>query len=334
VDGLSQARLPPVEVPFPVEPVYRIQPDLRKLAPGAGHFRTDEQWPRYLRQKLELLGAAAGSCRVIAGDERLVAEALWEVAGLLAAEQPERFTVAEERLSIADLELAMGRDGADCGRAPIGRSTGSSLRLDAATHPRVHEHLASLAPTERLADALALALQEDLVLMAGPPGDDHARLFHVCFPSHWDPAARRGASFAQLHAPVPHNSRLLAGSRNMLAAMLAKGPFERHVWSLTPNPDLDQHPARPHGEPLTAGSQVDRLWFRAERQTTRALSSCALFTIRVFVVPLRSVLDQPGRAELLAASIRSMDAELLSYKGLADRRDDLLEELDAYRAAG
>jgi hypothetical protein len=332
VDGLSQGR-PPVALPFPVEPVYRIQPDLRRLAAGAGHLQTDEQWPRYLRQKLELLEADAHSCRVIAGDERLVAEALWEVAGLLAAELPDRFAIAEERLSIAELGLVIGRDGALCNPAPSGQSTGSSLWVDGPTRTRVHEHLARLAPTERLADALALALQEDLVLMAGPPGDDHARLFHVCFPSHWDPAARRGASFAQLHAPVPHNSRLLAGSRNMLAAMLAKGPFERHVWSLTPNPDLDQHPARPHGEPLTAGSQVDRLWFRAERQTTRALSNWALFTIRVFVAPLRSVLDRPGRAELLAASIRSMDAELLSYKGLTDRRDELLEELDGYRAA-
>jgi hypothetical protein len=331
VDGLRQGRLPPVEVPFPVEPVYRIQPDLRKLAPEAGHFRTDAQWPRYLRQKLELLEADADSCRVIAGDERLVAEALWEVAGLLAAEQPDRFAIAEELLSIADLGLVIGRDGALCDPAPIGQTDHT---VEGPPRSLVHRHLAGLAPTERLADAVALALQEDLVLMAGPPGDDHARLFHVCFPSHWNPAARRGASFAQLHAPVPHNSRLLAGGRNMLAAMLAKGPFERHVWSLTPNADLDQHPDRPHGEPLRVGSQLDRLWFRAERQTTRALSTCALFTIRVSMTPLRSVLDHPGRAELLAAAIRSMDAELLSYKGLTDRRDELLEELDAYRVAG
>jgi hypothetical protein len=331
--GLANGRgLPEPLVPFPVEPAYRIQPDLRRLRPADGHFRTDSDWPAYLARKLELLSADPESCRVFAGSEHLVAESLWEIAQVLAAEQPRRFVLDGDRLSLADLGLAIRRDGTVCARAqPNDRETDGPL--DGDLLERVNAHLAELPSEVRLADAIALAVQEDLVLMGGPPGDDRALFFHVCFPSYWNPRERRGASFARLHGPVPHNSRLLAGSRNMLAAMLAKGPFERHVWSLTPTPDLDQNPSRSHGGQRAEGSQVDRLWFRAERQTTRALSACALFTIRVYAAPLRRVLEPEGRAQLLAAAIRSMDSELLSYKGLTERRDELLEELDAYGPA-
>ena len=224
---------------------------------------------------------------------------------------------------------------------------------------RVRTHLSALEPLERLADALALAVQEDLVVMAGATGDaragDHvpprpgptersapdarapdaptprdgrAELLHVCFPSSWDPAARAGAGFAALHAPVPHSETLRAASGRVVRAMVAKGPFVRYVWSLAPDDALDRNPRRaPALPPVTDPA---RLWFRVERQTVMPLpvSGRALFTIRVYRAPLPEVLDTPDRRRTLASALRSMDAALLAYKGVGGLREPLLAYLD------
>lgn len=324
--GRRSRALPPEVVPFPVEPEYRVGPDLHRLPSGAPHFVFDERWPHYLKCKLCLLERDAERCRVIAGPEDGLREALWQLAGLLTDEQPDRFGIEADRLVVRDLGVVLARSGemTTCSASGV---------LDQATLARVHDHLRRLPPLSRLADTLALAVQEDLVLVAGPAGGDRAELLHVCLPSHWNPGDRRGASFARLHEPVPHNERLLKSANNLVSAMLGKGPFERSVWSLTTDSRLDQNPARrPEKAGLSGpnrGDSLDRWWLRAERQTTRALAEHALFTIRVFVAPLRNVLT-PARAELLAKAVRSMDAELLRYKGLQQTREPLLSALDSF----
>ena len=314
----SPAGLPAQQVPFPVEPRYLIRPDLQKLGEGSPRFVLDEAWPQYFSRKLELLTRYREQCRVFGGSEDEVWIWLWQVARLLAVEHPSECRVDERGATFPRLGVALAGDGEllECG----GRQHAELVR----------GHLEPLSPVARLADALALAVQEDLVLIGGKPEQDSAALLHVCFPSHWDPGSRKGASFARLHEPVPHNERLMAGSRNLVAAMLAKGPFIRHVWSITGSADLDQNPAR-HGtppEPLE-GPLLDRLYFRAERQTTTPFGSSALFTIRIYVTPLSLVLDR-RRAQLLSAAIGSMDEELLHYKGLTEIARPLLDELDAY----
>lgn len=313
------------EVPFPVEPHYLIRPDLKRIEAEGRRFILDAAWPSYLARKLELLEAHPQQCRVIGGEQGQMISGLRSVAGLLANEHPQQCTVDDSGTVFPSLGILLNRAGEleECGEP-----------FDEQLRRRIVRHLAPLSPVERLADALALAVQEDLVLMAGPPAGDTAQLLHVCFPSHWNPAERAAASFAQLHAPVPHNGRLLAGSRNLVGAMLGKGPFIRFVWSLTRTPQLDQNPARLQdhsfevsGKSVTNDSLIDRLYFRSERQTTTPFSGHALFTIRIYVAPLRQVLDG-ARAALLSSAICSMDDELLRYKGLAQIRDPLLRELD------
>lgn len=322
--------LPKAEVPFPVEGQYLIRPDLKRLEPEGQRFVLDEVWPRYLLRKLELLEAHPQQCRVVSGEDEQILASLWQVAGLLATEQPRQCTVDTRGILFPSLGFLVSAAGEvrECGEPFDERLRGRILR-----------HLAPLRPVERLADALALAVQEDLVLMAGPPDEDRAQLLHVCFPSHWNPAARAGASFAQFHEPVPHNERLLAGSGNLVGAMLAKGPFVRFVWSLTRTPRLDQNPARfpdaeagsldEHGKAPPNIPLLDSLYFRSERQTTTPLAGQALFTIRIYVAPLRQVLSN-ARATLLSSAIRSMDDELLRYKSLAKIKEPLLRELDEF----
>lgn len=185
-----------------------------------------------------------------------------------------------------------------------------------------------------LADALALSLPEDFAWMR----EGRASLLHVTFPSHWAPEQRAGATLADLHGPVADGDALRKASAALSRAMVAKGPFRRHVWSLTPTAELDRHPTRGFEAAESQGpvdlAGIDDRWFRVEVQTSLPCPSAgiALFTIRLHVTPLREVLTHdPTRASLLAASIRSMTPQVRRYKGLAQAGERLLRELDAWR---
>jgi hypothetical protein len=160
------------------------------------------------------------------------------------------------------------------------------------------------------------------------PADGRAELLHVCFPSAWDPAARAGAGFVALHAPVPHNAALSSAAGRVVQAMVAKGPFVRYVWSLAADDALDRNPRRLGGGPPP--SEPASVWFRVERQTVLPLTASqrALFTIRVYRAPLPSVLTSPERGAVLASALRSMDTALLAYKGVGGLRSALLAYLD------
>ncbi|UCE30628.1 MAG: DUF3445 domain-containing protein, partial [Burkholderiales bacterium] len=56
----------------------------------------------------------------------------------------------------------------------------------------------SAATLEAEAHALALAMQEDYVLLRAGPGGVVAELLHVCFPSGWAPRGKLGLSLAEV----------------------------------------------------------------------------------------------------------------------------------------
>lgn len=386
--GSQRSGLPEERVPFPVEPRYRVRPDLRRWTPDdRGYLRLDRRYPEYVAEKLRLLSEDPAGCRVLApGVEReALVRTLLRIASELARETadepaggagsgheaagpsgPERALRASglvtpawkrpTRYPPAVLEtpeaLRFPRLGLSVRRAPFRVELEDPVltagrRLAAGGHgggvlprgslERVHAHLATLAPLEQLADALALSVQEDLVVLAGEaapdapgaPPDGRAELLHVCFPSGWDPAARAGAGFAALHAPVPHKDVLVAAAGRVVRAMTTRGPFVRYVWSLSPDGRLDRNPRRAAraGRPARASE----LWFRVERQSVLPLPELgrALFTIRVYRAPLASVAATDERRRTLAAALASMDEALLAYKGVGGIRDEVLAWLGA-----
>lgn len=360
--------LPEERVPFPVEPRYSVRPGMRRWGPDdRGHLRLDTRYPEYLDAKLHLLESDADGCRVLAPDVERSAlrRTLLQVAENLALETPSPILVDAGAVRFPLLGIALEGPGLDL----VGDAPGEPVDdVPPALRGRAREHLAGLGPLERLADALALAVQEDLVVFAGgssgdrdpddpdpgdrDPGDGRSELLHVCFPSSWDPAARAGAGFVALHAPVPHSDTLRSAAGRVVRAMVSKGPFVRYVWSLAPDGALDRNPRRigtrpPPDQPLPDPHAPDphapdqpppdpappdpaRLWFRVERQTVMPLpaSGRALFTIRVYRAPLPSVLTTPERRRTLASALRSMDAALLAYKGVGGLREALLAYLD------
>jgi hypothetical protein len=192
-------------------------------------------------------------------------------------------------------------------------------------------------------DAVALAegLQEDFVILHDEAGDGfRARYLSVCFPSNWNPAEKLGLDFTAIHAPVADNAMLQAGARGIVDMAFRQAPMLRHVWLLTPNGDLAQHPEtrRTRWEdalaaadaPGGSGRLIDQVFFRVERQTTLPLPALrrGVFFIRVMVAPLVDVLAvAPGRAAELAEALASMSEAVVAYRGMAAVRDRLCAEL-------
>jgi len=309
--------------PFPVEAPYRTRPDLARLEGPAFPRLPDDDALR--AQKARALSERPERIRVPdlgrGGDA---------VAADVAATLPRIAELRPDLITPATLAVAPAFTVADVhGRA----WAFPTLTAEAA------ELLRACPPATRVADALALSLPDDLAWMRDDGAAGRASLLHVAFPSRWAPETRAGASLAELHGPVADGAALRAASAALMRAIVRKGPFRRWVWSVAETPALDLHPKRCTG-PVDAPASpsegvVAQGWFRLERQTTVPFPAAglALFAIRVQVAPLAQVLtERPGRAALLAASIRSMSSKTRTYKGLAGA-DALLAELDRWTEA-
>lgn len=314
---------PARDLPFPVEVPYRMRPDLERLHGDALPELEDDDEAR--AAKRDALRARVGRIRV-PDPERSDAEIARDVAAtlpLLARLRPD--VVSEAAGPHGGAYVARDRDGR-AWRFP---------RLSASDPWLTRAFSADDDPDDTrtwttLVDALALSLPEDLVWFREADGAGRASLLHVAFPSGWSPDERGGARLAELHGPVEDGERLRAASVALTKAMVHKGPFRRHVWSVVGSPDRDRH-ARRADLPAPAG--VDDAWFRVEVQTTLPVpeAGLALFTIRLRIVPLREVLaDEPGRAARLASAIASMTPEVLRYKGLDGVAERLTVELGAW----
>ena len=230
-------------------------------------------------------------------------------------------------------------------RGQIGEADPAVLRAIAEGYER---QTGIALPAE--ADALALGLQEDFVILhdesereAGEWPAMRTRFLSVCFPSNWAPAEKLGLDFAAIHAPVADNALLQAGGTGIIDMAFRQASMLRFVWLLTPNGDLAQHPETRRtrwedavAEADAAGQRlIDRVFFRVERQTTLPLPALrrGVFFIRVMVCPLTEVLGlEPGRAGELSQSLRSMSDAVVAYRGMGAVRERLCVELGTIQA--
>ena len=189
--------------------------------------------------------------------------------------------------------------------------------LFASEYPKFVPNIPESATLEEFADAVALCMQEDFVIVQNLL-EARAELIHVCFPSRWDPREKIGQSFAEVHMPVADSAALVKASQSVARAMVTKGPFVRFVWALTSNPKLDQHPEMVWDEKNFSPEElVSRAFMRFERQTTYPMPDLerALFTIRVYMQPLTEAVNTPERRARLGAAMGSMTSEVMRYKG-------------------
>lgn len=297
---------------------FRMQPGLRKLAPGTPQLTPAAPGSRHQREKLAVLSAFAPQAllKVPDFDERAALHAL---AAHAAAEHPQHFAWDGRRAHAKTLGTAVAGGAVEqlqAGVFGLGDEVARCLR--------------GLAPEWRLAGLLALAFAEDFAVVDGDNG--HIPWLAVALPSSWAPEEKVGRAFADVHAPVADN-RLVVNAAAALTRMVT-GPdrWERFVWNVTPQPRLHAHPARLDPR-RWAVAGLERAWWRTERQTFIPVPAArqAVFTILVDVQPLAGAIDSPGRAARLHDAVATMSPAVLDYRSLAAVRDDLLAWLAARR---
>lgn len=295
---------------------FRMQPGLRALAPGAAQLTPNAIGDRALHEKLAVLGTHAEQALVAmpAFDARPALAALCEHA---AGEWPQAFRWdGSERLEALQLGWALHGDALQGdGPAGIGRC------------------LAALPPPWRAAGMLSLAFAEDFAIIDGKTAC--IPWLAVCLPSHWSPQDKVGRHFAEVHAPVADNRLLLAASDHLARLVTGTQRWERFVWTITPQPQLDMHPLRvaKAGWPDDADAQAlaTAATFRTERQSFIPVPGAgqSIFTIHVESRPLTQVAAGAEVAVPLHVALSSMSDAVLAYRGLTSARDRLLDWLAA-----
>ena len=301
---------------------FRMQPGLRRLAPGATQLTPLAPGARALREKLAVLGSFAPQA-LLAEPGFDAAPGLAALAAHAAAEWPDAFAW----------------DGATASAPRLGWSVADDAPrpLGAQAPAEIGACLAALPAGWRLAGLLSLAFAEDFAIVDAERGK--IAWLAVCLPSHWAPEQKIGRNFAEVHAPVADAELLLRAGAHLLRLVSGEERWERFVWTVTSHPRLHAHPDRLAAERWPAGAPRDEIvalaHWRTERQTFLPLPERrqAVFTILVDVRPLAEAVATPAQARRLHDALASMSPAVLAYRSLGAAREPLLEWLAA-RAAG
>ena len=310
---------------------HRMQPGLRRLAPGAPQLTPAVQphrgVSRHLREKLAVLGCFSAQALLCQPgfDARPALDAL---AALAAQQQPQAFQWPGPQADGPWVAPALGW-ALDAGGQP--RATGRDW-------PEVGPLLAALPKAWRRAALLSLAFEEDFAVLDGASAD--IPWLAVALPSVWAPEDKVGRHFSAVHAPVADNRLIVGASAPLVALVTGPGAerWERFVWTISPHPRLHAHPQRVDPAGWPAGLDDDVLaavaWWRTERQTFLPVpgQAQAVFTIQVEVTPLAAALQSPARAARVHDALASMGPAVLAYRGL-DRVAPALLRWLARRAA-
>ena len=301
---------------------FRMQPGLRRLAPGATQLTPNRPGDRALQEKLAVLGGQPGQALLsVPGFDP--APALQALCDHAAAEHPETFSIGPGASFKAHHLGWSLHDAAPVGAGPA--EIGACLR--------------ALPARWRLPALLALTFAEDFAMIDASSG--RIPWLAVCLPSHWAPEDKVGRHFADVHAPVADNAVLIAAGAHLMRLVSGAERWERFVWTIARSPSLRQHPAQADALPWPTGGDADiddlaaQAFFRTERQTfiPVPLHSQAIFTIHVETRPLAVALAAPADARRVHDALASMSVNVLAYRGLTDARERLLAWLAA-RAAG
>lgn len=304
-----------------VQAPFRMQPGLRRLAPGQPQLTPQAPGSRHQREKLAVLSAYA-SHALVQEPGFDPTPALHALAAQAAHEHPTAWAWDGTRATATALGVAVADDRVQqlgTGRFGLGDELSRCLE--------------GLAPGWRLAGLLSLAFAEDFAIVDGRRGT--IPWIAACLPSHWAPEEKVGRHFAQVHAPVADNLLIVRAAEHLARMVCGAERWERFVWTVSRQPRLCAHPALADAAPWRADAFADaaapRAWFRSERQTFVPLPEReqAVFTISVDCVPLAQAIDTPERARRLHDAIATMSEAVLAYRNLHAVREPLLAWLAA-----
>lgn len=301
---------------------FRMQPGLRRLAPGTPQLTPLGPGSRHQREKLAVLSAFPQiALQQRAGFDPV--PALHALAAHAAAEHPQAFAWDGTRAVARQLGAAVRGETVElveAGRFGLGDEITRCL------HP--------LAPEWRLAGLLALAFAEDFAIVDA--NDGSIPWLAVALPSHWSPQDKVGRPFAEVHAPVADAALILRAADHLVRLVTAPERWERFVWNVTGHPRLHAHPRHvdPQRWPADIAATLPAgAWWRNERQTFIPLPGRrqAIFTIEVQCEPLAQAITTPQRAMALHDAIGSMSPAVLDYRSLTAVKEPLLQWLASVR---
>jgi len=306
---------------------FRMQPGLRRVAPGAAQLTASTPGGRHLREKVAVLGSFADQALLStpAVDEPAMLRA---VAAEAARSSPGTFLVTTTPDGATRIDAPRLGWALDAGGAPTGDGDAS-----------IGAVLAALPAAQRPSALLALAFEEDFAVIDGASAT--IPWLAVCLPSRWAPEEKIGRHFAEVHAPVADNAMLVAASTSLARLVTGDERWERFVWTISADPRLHQHPARggpdwPDASEADAEALVAEASFRTEHQTFIPIpgSGMAIFTIHVDSLPLGDAVTNADAANRLHDAIASMSPAVLAYRRLDGVRDRLLSWLASRAAPG
>ena len=144
-----------------------------------------------------------------------------------------------------------------------------------------------------------------------------------------------GRPLEEIHSVVPGlNTQLSRTILGFLGKMAPGVSWLRANWGLSRSAELNQHPARKLPR-LDASVDADEVWLRVEWQSLVALPANrgVLFGMRIQVLSLAQVKEDPAVAEGLRRALRTMPEQMAAYKGIAAARERIVTFLDKARCA-
>ena len=293
---------------------FRMQPGLRRLAPGEPQLTPNRPGDPALLEKLAVLLAHPQQALITAPGFD-AAPALRALCDHAATEHPEAFVIDPDGACHAR-HLGWSLRGAE----PVGNGAAE-----------IGACLGALPAEQRLPALLSLTFAEDFAVIDAASG--RIPWLAVCLPSHWAPEDKVGRHFAEVHAPVADNALLIGAAAHLMRLVTGTERWERFVWTITRSAMLHQHPkhdvATPWHANLDAQGLAAQAFFRTERQTFIPMPAQqqAIFTIHVETHPLTDALAAPADAQLVHDALASMSTPVLAYRGLTDARERLLQWL-------
>lgn len=162
---------------------------------------------------------------------------------------------------------------------------------------------------------LCMNRQEDIAIWKREGNREWLAGLHISFPNHWAPDKKIGASFFDVHRPVPQIDMISKMALKFFDQACQRGPQFRLAWGLSTDTCLHHHPKLdPPGRAFNPDQP--KLYIRLERQTLLPLEikNILIFTIRTYFIDVGHLLQDDKKA--LHSALLSMDDKILSYKGL------------------
>lgn len=148
-----------------------------------------------------------------------------------------------------------------------------------------------------------------------------------------------GMDFIQWHGPVPmaHELGVFDRALKFLLLLQVGRPVRRLNWTMTINPHLDTSPENfdkwgPDRAKVTAENAGSLVHLRVELQTLFRLprSNGILFGVRVYLLRLDELVQNPVWARRMHRVLKTLPAELADYKGMTLFRDHAVQWLSAH----